>query len=187
MGSLKLTTASSGSVILSPANTASDVTITVPAVTGTMLTTASAGSVLQVVQATYSTQVQVASTTFTDTGLTASITPSSSSNKILVLINQHIFVTRSTNAAITGSVQLLRNGSSVFNFGDVLEAAAGTNTNGVIETLLNSGLAYVDSPSSTSSVTYKTQIKCNTTANSGSAYAQISNNPSLITLLEIAG
>lgn len=41
MGSLKLTTASSGSVILSPANTASDVTITVPAVTGTMLTTAS--------------------------------------------------------------------------------------------------------------------------------------------------
>lgn len=41
MGSLKLTTASSGSVILSPANTASDVTITVPAVTGTMITTAS--------------------------------------------------------------------------------------------------------------------------------------------------
>lgn len=41
MGSLKLTTASSGSVILSPANTASDTTITVPAVTGTMLTSAS--------------------------------------------------------------------------------------------------------------------------------------------------
>lgn len=36
MGSLKLTTASSGSVILNPANTASDVTITVPAVTATM-------------------------------------------------------------------------------------------------------------------------------------------------------
>lgn len=36
MGSLKLTTASSGSVILSPANTASDVTITVPASTATM-------------------------------------------------------------------------------------------------------------------------------------------------------
>lgn len=41
MGSLKIKTASSGSVILSAANTASDVTITVPAVTGTMLTTAS--------------------------------------------------------------------------------------------------------------------------------------------------
>lgn len=38
MGSLKLTTASSGSVILSPANTASDVTITVPATTATMAT-----------------------------------------------------------------------------------------------------------------------------------------------------
>jgi len=36
MGALKLTTASSGSVILNPANTASDVTITVPALTATM-------------------------------------------------------------------------------------------------------------------------------------------------------
>lgn len=40
MGSLKLTTASSGSVILSPENTASDVTVTIPATTATMVTTA---------------------------------------------------------------------------------------------------------------------------------------------------
>ena len=38
MGALKLTTASSGSVILNPANTASDVTITVPAQTATLAT-----------------------------------------------------------------------------------------------------------------------------------------------------
>lgn len=44
MGSLKLTTASSGSVILSPANTASDVTITVPATTATMATVDGSGN-----------------------------------------------------------------------------------------------------------------------------------------------
>lgn len=54
MGSLKLTTASSGSVILSPANTASDVTITVPAQTATMatLTTPSFASTIGVGGAT---------------------------------------------------------------------------------------------------------------------------------------
>lgn len=44
MGSLKLTTASSGSVILSPANTASDTTITTPAVTGNMLVSTAVSS-----------------------------------------------------------------------------------------------------------------------------------------------
>ncbi len=44
MGSLKLTTASSGSVILSPANTASDKTITSPAVDGTMLVSTAVSS-----------------------------------------------------------------------------------------------------------------------------------------------
>ena len=41
MSAIKLATPSSGSISLSPANTASNLTITVPAVTGTMLTTAS--------------------------------------------------------------------------------------------------------------------------------------------------
>lgn len=41
MGTIKLATASGGSCVLSPTNTASDKTITVPAVDGTMLTTAS--------------------------------------------------------------------------------------------------------------------------------------------------
>ena len=47
------------------------------------------GSVLQVVQATYSTNVTTGGTTFIDTGLTATITPTSSSNKILVIVCQN--------------------------------------------------------------------------------------------------
>ena len=46
----------------------------------------SGGKVLQVVQATYSTQGTSTSTSFTDTGLTASITPSNASNKVLVQV-----------------------------------------------------------------------------------------------------
>jgi hypothetical protein len=41
MSAIKLSTPSSGSISLSPADTASNLTITVPAVTGTMITTAS--------------------------------------------------------------------------------------------------------------------------------------------------
>ena len=54
--------------------------------TGTVVDTARAGGVLQVVQATTTTAVTVATTTFTDTTLTASITPISSSNKVLVMV-----------------------------------------------------------------------------------------------------
>ena len=46
---VKLAAASGGSIELVPTNTASDFTVTVPAVTGTMLTTATAGTVLQAV------------------------------------------------------------------------------------------------------------------------------------------
>ena len=51
-------------------------------------TPASGGKVLQVVHATYSTLVTNSTTTYTDTGLTASITPSSTSSKVLIIVNQ---------------------------------------------------------------------------------------------------
>jgi hypothetical protein len=65
---------------------ASGDTITIPS--GATLTNSGTatgfGKVLQVVTATYSTQATTSSTTFADSGLTASITPSSASNKVLV-------------------------------------------------------------------------------------------------------
>jgi hypothetical protein len=44
--------------------------------------------ILQVVQGTTSTAATNATSTYADTGLTATITPQSSSSKILVLVNQ---------------------------------------------------------------------------------------------------
>ena len=52
------------------------------------------GLVLQVVQAEYATQVSLSSITYTDTGLSATITPTSTSSKILVLISQNLYIYR---------------------------------------------------------------------------------------------
>jgi hypothetical protein len=55
---------------------------------------APSGSVLQVVQGNTSTEVNTSGTSYVDTGLSASITPSSASSKILVLVSQNFGVKR---------------------------------------------------------------------------------------------
>jgi hypothetical protein len=52
------------------------------------------GAVLQVVNATYSTYTSSSSSTFADTGLTASITPSATSSKILVIVSYKTFYSK---------------------------------------------------------------------------------------------
>jgi hypothetical protein len=175
--SLKLNTASGGSITLQEADTASNLTITVPAVTGTMLTTASAGTVLQVVNATYAIQQGSSSSTYADTGLTASITPSSSTSKILVFANQAGMYKSGGVDRIAG-VQLVRGASALA----LMEAEYGNSiSNGIGGSL---SICFLDSPATTSSVTYKTQFR--STQNNSAVYVQITNAVSTITLMEIA-
>ena len=145
--------------------------------------------VRQVVSATTSTEVVVASTTFTDTTLTASITPSSTSSKILVLICQSY--NYSISAAAQGfGIKILR-GSTVIL--DPLSDSGGpfayyTNTSG---SWGKASYSLLDSPSTTSSVTYKTQGRPYNTSNSGTAKFQFNDSSgskaaSFIQLLEIA-
>ena len=54
-------------------------------------TPAGGGKVLQVVQGTYSTPTTIASTTFTDTGLSLAITPTLATSKVLVFVVQNIY------------------------------------------------------------------------------------------------
>jgi hypothetical protein len=147
-------------------------------------TPAAGGKVLQVVQATYSTTVGVASTTRTDSGLSASITPSSASSKILVIVSQQTCVVRSSDA-IKGSIYLMRNSTDIvpsdqapgFTFSGSSYAEARTVWT----------YSYLDSPATTSSITYKTQGKVNTTANSGMIYFQLqgTDGPSSMILIEV--
>lgn len=143
------------------------------------------GKVLQVVQATYSTQQTNASTTYADTGLSLSITPSATTSKILVLISQSLQTYRNSVSA-GAALQIVRGSTAIFspavgNGSLILSVTGGSG-------LLTGGytsLHYLDSPATISATTYKTQHKVNDTTNTGTSYAQADSNPSSIILLEI--
>jgi hypothetical protein len=140
-----------------------------------------AGSVLQMVNATYSTQVSNSTSTYADTGLTASITPSSASNKILVLVNQASIGKDTGNISSGCIVKLLRNSTDLC----VFAGPAGYTQTNIYNLGWNASASYLDSPSTTSSVTYKTQFANG--VNAASVRVQTDNNTSTIVLMEIKG
>lgn len=140
------------------------------------------GKVLQVVQANYSTTVNTYSTSYADTGLTASITPSSSSSKVLVIISQGFWVGRnSTNA---GLWMQLQRGSTALQTRWVQSEAAqpGGSPVAIASTTTHT---YLDSPATTSSTSYKTQFKLVSADIGGWGGAANYQTESNILLLEI--
>ena len=142
------------------------------------------GKVLQVVQGTTTTSTTVASTTYADTTLTATITPTLATSKILVLFAQHAYAYRATDAVGLG-IRLLRGATSIYDIGapQPISILAVGATGLDFETVVNG--SYLDSPATTSATTYKTQGKVSSTANSGQSIFQQSSGISTITLLEI--
>jgi hypothetical protein len=163
-------------------------TITLPNATGTVITTGNipTGSVLQVVNATYSTETTIVSTSYTNTGLSASITPTSASNKILVIVGQTIIASRTTGSEI-GSVNLVRGATQVMEITRALGLEAGNGSGGNYVNFGTIGFSYLDSPSTTSSTTYKTQAKASSIANSGYVECQSGSSTSTLTLIEVKG
>lgn len=159
------------------------------------------GSVLQVVHATktdtFSAAVGVGSTTAV-TGFTASITPSATSSRVLVMVDAQL--THQNNAAIHG--RLTRGGVAIGGAtGDAASnrqrvSGVTTGSNYANTTL---SFAYLDSPSSTSSQTYGLIVSHSNTngADGNTIYLNRSTNDtdntshyrsaSFITLMEIAG
>ena len=129
------------------------------------------GHVLQVVNNQFTTFTSTTSSTYVDaTGYSASITPSSSSNTVLVMID-----------ACLG-------GSSTSNVGIAVYAGASLVTETRIHRIggvdYNATITYIHSPSTTSLVTYQIKIKIY----SGTAVInQSSGMTSYITLMELAG
>lgn len=141
------------------------------------------GKVLQVVSATYTTATTIASTTFTDTGLSLAITPTLNTSKVLVLIQQAMYSDRASSQT-GGGLQLLRGATTLMSTDPEMfyMNAVGASTAVLTSTLPQT---YLDSPTTTASTTYKMQMKAASTANSGKVIAQVNSNPSTITLLEI--
>jgi hypothetical protein len=141
---------------------------------------AGGGKLLQVVSATSTTAYSNATTTFTDvTGLTATITPTSATSKILVMISASVAASASSGIAYVGA-KLLRGATSLVDwdsYGFIYANAPGA--------LGQHSVQYYDSPATTSATTYKMQSKIDTAANSMTATWQYINKPSVITLFEI--
>jgi hypothetical protein len=148
-------------------------------------TAAGGGKLLQLVSAVYSTETTVTSTSYTDTGLSLSITPSAATSKVLVMVSQATYYTRS--AVDTGfGLQIVRGATSIFDQANALEygtayfeLSGNTSAKGFVTT---STLVYLDSPSTTSSTTYKTQGKV---VSGTTARFQNGSTKSTITLFEI--
>ena len=148
-------------------------------------TPAAGGKVLQVVSATYSTAVDVTSTTLTDTGLSASITPSSTSSKILIMTTQQLQVRRGTADMRVGLMALLRGSTKIYSEGTNSDFGMYVDGNTNLQLGIKQNFIYLDSPNTTSSTTYKTQIAVTSTASSAGIKAQPDSNMSSIVLIEI--
>jgi len=140
-----------------------------------------AGSVLQVVSGTTNTEVNTTGTSYVDSGLSASITPKSSSSKILVLVSQNFGVKRN-DAYQAAKLAVVRNGTVLhFVQWDKLLTASRDEIHAS-----PSSISVLDSPATTASVTYKTQIACNHGVTSEVAYANTRSSTATIILMEIS-
>jgi hypothetical protein len=137
------------------------------------------GKVLQVVYASTTTEKVVSSATFVDSGLSASITPSATSSKVLVICEVASCGKASSNTRVV--LKLLKGGSDLITFAQEVGESGNTNTNKVG----NTGTSYLDSPNTTSATTYKVQMN----SGAGTSYGQTggSGAVSTMTLMEIAG
>jgi len=180
--SIVLQGSTSGSVTLQEPAVAGTTVLTLPAVSGTVLTDTSpkAGNVIQVVQGTYATGVSITSSSYVDLGLSASITPTSSSSKILVIVSvQGLYLPSGGSNNDCIGVKLLR-GSTDINI--MAGQLFYRNSTSVSQTSA-SYASYLDSPATTSSTTYKIQWR---TENSRPVNVNVGGETSTITLLEIA-
>ena len=153
------------------------------------------GSIIQVVQSTKTdTASSTAGFTWTDMGLSASITPKFDTSKILVMVEACI----GSSIGFDMKTRLLRGSTAIF-IGD--QASARPRTSVTItqsySTTANYAadqaiINYLDSPATTSSVTYKTQGRPYRNNDGGFFVAQPApsgtsdpNTPAVMTLLEV--
>jgi hypothetical protein len=134
--------------------------------------------VLQVIYGSTSTETTNNTSTFADTGLTATITPQATSSKVLVLIAQMAAKTNGNSEnrleikTFRGATQIATSGSLfLYNASAIFNQATYS-------------LCLLDSPATTSATTYKTQF--NNPQNAAAVRVQSSSGLSTIILMEIS-
>ena len=202
MSQIKLKHSGGNSVIIAApsSNPASDRTLTLPGdADGTILTSnSSTGKILQVVQTVKKDKQTIQSASLTDiTGMSVTITPSSSSNKVLIRYSLSVFTTSNGQY---WAMRLLRGSDSTIFIGD-----QGSNSNQTRSSFGSYMSSYVDgrsvtqelldSPNTTSATTYKLQAHTPYSASytiginnspTNDNYSYMSTMVSTITVMEVA-
>jgi len=134
------------------------------------------GKVVQIVFASTTTGVTNATSTAADTTLTATITPTSASNNVLVMVSQN-GIYHSLAAAYV-HIGLYRGATSIAQ--PAKQVGYSPDTYGANATI---AINWLDSPATTSATTYKTQFK--NPSGSGNAQVQSTGEDSSIVLMEV--
>mgnify|MGYP006402220975 FL=1 len=134
------------------------------------------GKILQVVYGVDTSSTSSDSNTFIDTGLTASITPADSDNKILVLVSHNGCGKVTNNTRL--HTKLLRDSTTIATE----SSQAYTADSGTIYTG-SSSWSVLDDPQTDSEIVYKTQMMSQ--GNNGTVYVGLNSSTSTIVLLEV--
>ena len=167
------------------------------AVTSAKLASGVGGKVLQVVSTPKTDTFSTSSTSFTDiTGLSVAITPSATSSKILVMMD----VMGGSGTNISMFLRLMRNTTAIHvgtDVGNRIASTAGASDDPSDQFAMSMTGTVLDSPSSTSEVTYKVQMSTEGSGNTGTCFINRSGEDSnsnqggrytsSITVMEIAG
>lgn len=187
---LQLNGSTSGYTILSAPAAAGSNTLTLPANNGSSgqvlstngsgaLSWASTGKFGQVVQSTITTEFVFSSATYADaTNFNASITPTSSSSRVLVIMTPHVFIDNYSAGSTIITGKIVRGSTDVFEL--ALAGGYAQNTGHPYP------MIYLDSPATTSATTYKLQVKASSTYNNSRINTSFQTAAkSTITLIEV--
>jgi len=157
-------------------NTVSTAKIVDGAITSAKLGSGVGGKILQVVTATDSTERSTTSSSFVTASntLSVNITPSSSSNKIYVICN---FNSKNSTGSLT-SYTLYRDSSNLGATDGMVQTTQGDPS----QLTATASMSILDSPSTTSQITYQPYVKCG----SGTAYFNANNLKGTITAFEVS-
>ena len=123
--------------------------------------TGGGGGIIQTVIGSTTTHFSTSSTSYVDTGVTANITPTSSTSKILVFLDVPCHIIRSSGSTWEMYIKILRDSTAIFGV-DPSQGNYHCGIGGSISS--NRGVfsivkQFIDSPATTSQVTYKLQVK----------------------------
>ncbi len=144
-----------------------------PAISGAAVTGISAGKVVQMVTDDSNTQVAFTNTSFADTEYSLNITPSSASNKMIVIWSCPVWNSQQNVAA---NARILQNGSDISGTCQIEQNGGSSATHFVMH--------FRTAPNTTSQITYKVQMFAQ---GGGTMYRSLTGGQGYLIAMEVSG